>query len=75
MNIIKLTEEAPEYIGGSAGLDARFFVHYGTPAVSFGPYGERIHSIDERVSISSTLKTTEIIVSTIMDWCGVELDK
>ncbi len=65
----------PLYIGGSAGLDARFFVHKGTPAVSFGPSGENIHSIDEKVSISSTLKTTEILINTIMDWCGVELDK
>ncbi len=65
----------PVYIGGSAGLDTRFFVHNGTPAVSFGPSGENIHSIDEKVSISSTLKTTEILINTIMDWCGVELDK
>jgi acetylornithine deacetylase len=62
----------PIYSGGTAGLDARFFVNNGIPAVSFGPLGERIHSIDERVSISSTLKTTEIIINTIMDWCGVE---
>ncbi|MFX1530294.1 MAG: ArgE/DapE family deacylase [Promethearchaeota archaeon] len=74
-NIKQFTEETPVYSGGSAGLDARFFVHHGIPAVSFGPYGERIHSTDERVSISSTLKTTEIILNTIMDWCGVELDK
>ena len=71
-NIKKFTEEIPIYTGGSAGLDARLFVHHGTPAISFGPYGEKIHSTDERVSISSTLKTTEIIISTIIDWCGVE---
>ncbi|MFW9873398.1 MAG: ArgE/DapE family deacylase [Candidatus Thorarchaeota archaeon] len=74
-NIKKFTEGSPIYSGGSAGLDARFFVHHGIPAVSFGPYGEKIHSTDERVSISSVLKTTEIIISTIMGWCGVELDK
>lgn len=62
----------PIYIGGSSGLDARFFVYNGIPAVSFGPLAERIHSIDERVSIKSTVKTTEIIIGTIMDWCGVE---
>ncbi|MFW9823034.1 MAG: ArgE/DapE family deacylase [Candidatus Thorarchaeota archaeon] len=71
-NIKKFTGENPVYVGGSAGLDARFFVHHGTPAVSFGPQGERYHSTDERISISSTLKTTEIIISTIMDWCGLE---
>ena len=73
-NIKQFTEETPVYIGGSAGLDARFFVHHGTPAISFGPYGEKFHSNDERVSISSTLKTTEIIISTIMDWCEVNKD-
>ncbi len=71
-NIKKFTKETPLYVGGAAGLDTRFFVHHGIPAVSFGPYGEKIHSIDERVSISSTLKTTEIIISTIIDWCSVE---
>jgi acetylornithine deacetylase len=74
-NVKKFTDVSPVYVGGSAGLDARFFVHHGTPAISFGPYGEKVHSTDERVSISSTLKTTEIIISTIMDWCGVDLDK
>jgi len=62
----------PIYIGGSSGLDARFFVYNSIPAVSFGPLAEKIHSIDERVSIKSTVKTTEIIIGTIMDWCGVE---
>jgi acetylornithine deacetylase len=71
-NTKQLTGIDPTYYGGTAGLDARFFVHYGTPAVTFGPFAEKIHSIDERVSISSTLKTTEIILSTIMDWCEVE---
>jgi acetylornithine deacetylase len=71
-NIKQYTEKLPLYYGGSAGLDARFFVHHGTPAVSFGPYGEKTHSTDERVSIRSTIKTTKIILRTIMDWCGVE---
>ncbi len=62
----------PVYIGGSSGLDARFFVHHGIPAVSFGPIAENIHSIDERVSIKSTIKTTEIILGTVMEWCGVQ---
>jgi acetylornithine deacetylase len=52
-------------------LDARFFVNNGIPAVTFGPYGEGNHSIDERVSISSTVKTTEVLIGVIMDWCGV----
>jgi acetylornithine deacetylase len=62
----------PVYVGGTAGLDARFFVNNGIPAVSFGPLAERIHSIDERVSITSTLKTTEVLIGTIIDWCGLK---
>lgn len=73
--IQQFTGITPEYIGGSAGLDTRFFVHHDIPTVMFGPSSENNHSIDERVSISSTLKTTEILISTIIDWCGVELDK
>ncbi|KKN43392.1 hypothetical protein LCGC14_0703580 [marine sediment metagenome] len=71
-NIRKIVDDAPVYFGGSAGLDARFFVHHDTPVVTFGPFSENNHSIDERVSISSTVKTTEIIVSTILEWCGVK---
>jgi len=74
-NIRQLIDTEPVYFGGAAGLDTRFFVHHDIPTVVFGPSSENNHSIDERVSISSTLKTTEILISTIMDWCGVELDK
>ena len=71
-NVKEIADIDPTYYGGTAGLDARFFVHNGTPAVTFGPFAEKVHSTDERVSITSTLKTTEIILSTIMDWCEVE---
>ena len=67
----ELTGTKPPYVGGGSGLDARFFVHNGIPAVTFGPYGEKIHSTDERVSISSTVKAIEVIIAVIMDWCGL----
>lgn len=73
--IQEVSGDKPLYVGGTAGLDARFFVNNGIPAVSFGPYAERIHSVDERVSINSTLKTTEIIIDTLLEWCGVESEK
>jgi len=71
-NIRQIVDNEPVYFGGSAGLDARFFVHHDIPVVTFGPISENNHSINERVSISSTVKTTEIIVSTILEWCGVK---
>jgi acetylornithine deacetylase len=67
----QLTGEKPPKVGGSTGLDARFFVHNGIPAVTFGPYGEKVHSSDERVSISSTVKTIEVLIGVVCDWCGV----
>jgi acetylornithine deacetylase len=71
-NITKVTGDNPIYYGGSAGLDTRFFVHHGTPAVTFGPLAEIIHSFDERVNIDSVLKVAETIAKTIVDWCEVE---
>jgi len=46
-------------------------VNHGTPAVTFGPAAQRIHSFDECVSIESIVTTAEVIAATIMDWCGV----
>ncbi|MFW9963724.1 MAG: ArgE/DapE family deacylase [Candidatus Sifarchaeia archaeon] len=70
-NIFDVVGVEPKFAGGSAGLDTRFFAHRDTPAVTYGPYTERIHSFDEYVSIESTVKTAETIASTLIDWCGV----
>ncbi|MGY5858644.1 MAG: ArgE/DapE family deacylase [Candidatus Thorarchaeota archaeon] len=70
-NITDVVGIEPKFAGGSAGLDTRFFAHRGTPAVTFGPRTERIHSFDEWVSIDSTVKTAETIAVTLIDWCGV----
>jgi len=60
----------PILYGGTAGMDTRFFGHHGIPVVAYGPYGERGHSVDERVSINSVIKVTEVIIGTILKWCG-----
>lgn len=70
--INQFTGTKPLYKGGSAGLDARFFAYQGIPVVTLGPIAENIHSTDERVGISSTLKTAELIIATMMEWCEVE---
>ncbi|MHA1963453.1 MAG: ArgE/DapE family deacylase [Candidatus Thorarchaeota archaeon] len=62
----------PMFIGGSAGLDTRFFVHHGIPAVTCGPKAERIHSFDETVTIESTVKTAQVVASTMLEWCGFQ---
>ncbi|MHA1993558.1 MAG: ArgE/DapE family deacylase [Candidatus Hodarchaeales archaeon] len=70
-NSLNITKTDPSYSGGSAGLDTRYFVHHGTPAVVYGPWAERIHSYDERVSIDSTINVAKVIAATTLDWCGI----
>ena len=49
----RLHGERPALQATTATTDARHFVRAGIPAVCFGPRGERIHGIDERVSLRS----------------------
>ncbi len=69
---LNITNAEPSFSGGSAGLDTRYFVHHGTPAVVYGPWAERIHSFDERVTIDSTINVAKVIAATTLDWCGVK---
>jgi acetylornithine deacetylase len=55
----------------TATTDARHFVRSGIPAVCFGPRAERIHGVDERVSIASMLACAEVLAHFICDWAGV----
>ena len=68
-SVIDIVGHETGYIGGSAGLDTRYFVHNGTPALTCGPHAERIHSFDEVVNIESTVVTSQIIAKTLLDWC------
>jgi acetylornithine deacetylase len=70
-DVINVSGCTPTFTGGSAGLDTRHFVHHGIPAVTCGPKTERIHSFDEIVHIDSIVQTTQVIASTMIDWCGV----
>lgn len=65
----QLTGIQPSYMGGSAGLDTRFFVHHGIPAVVYGSKAEGIHYHDERVDIDSTLNVAKVIATTVVEWC------
>ncbi|UCE14578.1 MAG: ArgE/DapE family deacylase [Candidatus Heimdallarchaeota archaeon] len=69
--VIKHIGRRVAFTGGAAGLDTRFFVHHGVPAVVFGPKAERIHSSDERVDLESTIKVTEVLVEIMTNWCGL----
>jgi acetylornithine deacetylase len=54
----------------TATTDARHFVRHGIPAVCFGPRAERIHGIDERVSLDSMAETARVLALFVRDWCG-----
>jgi acetylornithine deacetylase len=64
---------APPLLASTATTDARSFRLYGdTPAVCFGPHAENEHGVDERVHVSSIVRTAQALALFITDWCGVE---
>jgi acetylornithine deacetylase len=63
--------ERPALQATTATTDARHFVREGIPAVCFGPRGERIHGIDERVSLTSVIESAQVLGLFIRDWCGL----
>jgi acetylornithine deacetylase len=67
----RLHGERPPLVPTTATTDARHFVRQGIPAVCFGPRAERIHGIDERVSLSSVLESAQVLALLVRDWCGL----
>jgi acetylornithine deacetylase len=63
--------ERPTLQATTATTDARHFVRAGIPAVCFGPRGERIHGIDERVSLRSVRESAQVLGLFVRDWCGL----
>jgi acetylornithine deacetylase len=56
----------------TATTDVRFFHLYGhIPCTCYGPLGERIHGIDEWVSLASLHQVTAVLALFIARWCGV----
>ncbi len=64
----------PPALATTATTDARHFVRAGIPAVCFGPRGENIHGIDERVSMRSVVESAQVLGLFIRDWCGLLQD-
>ena len=67
----RLHGERPALQATTATTDARHFVRAGIPAVCFGPRGERMHGIDERVSLRSVTESAQVLGLFIRDWCGL----
>jgi len=67
----RLHGDRPALRATTATTDARHFVRAGIPAVCFGPRGERMHGIDERVSLRSVTESAQVLALFIRDWCGL----
>jgi acetylornithine deacetylase len=64
---------APEKLNATCTTDARFFnLYYNIPATCYGPVAENIHGVDERVSLTSMQHVTEVMISLIESWCGLQ---
>ncbi|PWC35598.1 ArgE/DapE family deacylase [Azospirillum sp. TSO22-1] len=62
-----------ERLAATCTTDVRNFVLYGdTPATCYGPEAERIHGIDESVSLDSVARVTAVLALFMADWCGLE---
>ena len=56
----------------TAATDSRFFgIYQKTPALVYGPAGERIHAFDEYVSLDSLKNITKVYAKFIQNWCGL----
>ncbi len=61
------------HLAATCTTDARFFNLYGAiPATCYGPEAERIHGIDESVSLTSTRDVTLVLALFMASWCGLE---
>ncbi len=57
----------------TATTDSRFFgIYQNTPALVYGPAGERIHAFDEYVDLGSLKNITKVYARFIQNWCGLE---
>jgi acetylornithine deacetylase len=65
--------ERPKCVSLTAATDARHFSVEGhMPVTCYGPVSERIHGINEAVSIESMLRVTTVFAKYMIDWCGWE---
>lgn len=68
-----ITGNTGAFIGGTAGLDERFFVnYYDIPCPSVGPKGYHPHGVDEYVRVDSLVETAQVLALTAVDWCGLD---
>jgi len=68
-NAEAVTGESGDLVGGTAGLDERFYaLYYDVDAVSVGPTGGNLHGADEHTTVDSLLETAETLAHAIVDY-------
>jgi len=65
------TGRDPALAGAGFWTDAALLSQAGIPSVLFGPIGAGFHEDVESVEIDSLVRVTEVIIDTILDFCGV----
>ena len=69
----EVTGRPGQFIGGTAGLDERFYArYYDVDVATMGPLGERLHGADEYTTLPSLVETAQAIATVAMEFCGVE---
>lgn len=66
----QIVGKEPEFIGFSGWLDSSILADAGIPTLIFGPSGEGLHADAEYVEFASVVTSAEVLVATIVDFCG-----
>jgi acetylornithine deacetylase len=66
-----VTGETGAFVGGSGGMDERFYKrYYDVPSVSIGPEPRNIHGADEHTTVTSLAETARTYARVIPEYCG-----
>ncbi|MDX1971229.1 MAG: ArgE/DapE family deacylase [Candidatus Sumerlaeia bacterium] len=66
----RLRGAEPAVLNSTATTDVRFYnEYYGMPATCYGPVAQNIHGVDEKISLHSMQRCSEVIGHFIADWC------
>jgi acetylornithine deacetylase len=66
-----ILDEAPQFRGMGGWLESALMAEAGIPTVIFGPSGEGAHASVEYVDFDSVIRTTEVLIQLMIDFCNV----
>jgi acetylornithine deacetylase len=65
----KVLNKRPKFAGVGGWMDSALLTEAGIPTIIFGPKGAGAHAAVEYVDFDSVVKTTEILINTIINFC------